>query len=91
MAKFSGNFRISLIVLAVGFILLVPLVAMQITEEVDWSAVDFVVAGALLLGAGFSYELVARKTENAKYKIAAGFGIFMTVLLIWAELAVGIF
>jgi hypothetical protein len=68
MAKFSGNFRISLIVLAVGFILLVPLVAMQITEEVDWSAVDFVVAGALLLGAGFHMNWLQgrQKMPNTK-------------------------
>ena len=37
-------------------LLLVPLVAMQFTREVRWGLADFIVAGALLFGAGlFSF------------------------------------
>lgn len=38
------------IALTTGLLLLVPLVAMQFTDEVDWGGGDFVVAGGLLFG-----------------------------------------
>jgi hypothetical protein len=59
------------VALATAFILLVPLVAMQITDEVDWSLADFAVAGALLGGTGLLLELAARKPGNIAYRAAA--------------------
>src|SRR5689334_13539241 len=38
------------IALATGLILLVPLIAMQLSDEVVWSLLDFATAGALLFG-----------------------------------------
>ena len=52
-------------------ILLVPLVAMQFTDEVDWGVFDFVFAGALLGGTGVLLELAARKPRNIAYRAAA--------------------
>ena len=52
------------IALGTAFILLVPLVAMQFTDEVAWDLADFVVAGILLFGAGLAYELIATKAGN---------------------------
>src|SRR5688572_15513319 len=43
------NKNIFLIVLATAFILLIPLIAMQFTDEVNWNLTDFVIIGALLL------------------------------------------
>ena len=79
------------IVLGAAVILLIPLVAMQFTDEVKWDLTDFVAIGILLLGAGFIYELTARKIRNAKHRFILGVVIVAAVLLIWAELAVGIF
>jgi hypothetical protein len=60
------------VALATALILLVPLVAMQFTDEVDWGVADFAVAGALLGGTGFLlYELAARKAGNIAYQAAA--------------------
>jgi hypothetical protein len=59
------------IALATAFILLLPLVAMQITDEVDWGVADFVFAGALLAGTGLLLELAARKAGNILYPAAA--------------------
>ena len=78
------------IVLATAFILLLPLLAMQFTDEVVWDLADFVVAGALLLGTGFTYELVARKGGNIAYRAAIGIALAAGLLLVWANLAVGI-
>ena len=49
------------IAFATVFILLLPLLAMQFTDEVVWDLADFAIAGVLLFGAGLMYELVAMK------------------------------
>lgn len=84
------NKAIIRIVLTTAFILLLPLLAMQFTDEVAWDLTDFVVAGALLLGTGFTYELVARKWDNIAYRAAVGVALAAALLLVWLNLAVGI-
>jgi len=85
------NNRLKIILTAVLTLLLIPLIAMQFTDEVNWTLSDFVVAGGLLLGTGLMCELVIRKVKNTKYRIAICVGLLLALLLIWAELAVGIF
>jgi hypothetical protein len=79
------------ILIAVPALLLIPLIAMQYTDEVKWSLFDFVVAGILLAGVGFTFEFIMRKIKVTKFRIAACFGLLLVFLLIWIELAVGIF
>lgn len=71
-------------------ILLVPLVAMQFTHEVNWTAFDFLVAGALLLAAGLVFELIVRQMGNRRVRLACSVGLAALFLLVWAQLAVGI-
>jgi len=59
------------IALGTGFVLPVPLIAMQVTEEVNWGILDFVIMGALLFSAGSIFVLVARKMPR-KYWLAIG-------------------
>jgi hypothetical protein len=59
------------IALVTAFILLLPLVAMQITDEVDWGVADFVLAGLLLGGTGLLLERAARKPRRTLYRAAA--------------------
>ena len=87
----TKNKRLFGIVLTVVLILLIPLIAMQFTSEVDWSPFDFLVMGVLLLGTGLACELVLRKVKKTAYRVAIVAGILVALLLIWAELAVGIF
>jgi hypothetical protein len=75
---------------AAALILLAPLVAMPFTDEVNWTVSDFVFAGALMFGALGTYELAVRKTGNTAYRAAAGVALAATVLLLWANGAVGI-
>lgn len=85
------NKRFITIIAVVVFILLIPLVAMQFTGEVNWTAFDFFAAAVLLFGTGFLCELALRKVNKIKYRIVVC-GVLLTALLvIWAELAVGIF
>ena len=69
---------------------LLPLLAMQFSDEVDWGAGDFLVFGAMLLAACGGYELVARATPRRGYRVAAGIALLTVFLLVWAQLAVGL-
>jgi hypothetical protein len=73
-----------------ALILLLPLVAMQFTDEVVWDETDFAVIGAMLFGACGAYELAARMTGNIAYRAAVGVAVVAAFILIWINLAVGI-
>lgn len=79
------------IVLIVALLLLLPLIAMQFTTEVNWTLSDFVVAGVLLLGTSLMCELVMRKVKKARLRMAICVALLIALFLIWAELVVGIF
>jgi dipeptide/tripeptide permease len=85
------NKRLIIILSAVFILLLIPLVAMQFTNEVDWNIFDFVVMGILLTGTGLLCELVLRKVKSVQNRIIICAVILFIFFLIWAELAVGIF
>ncbi|MDT0646346.1 hypothetical protein RM545_06560 [Zunongwangia sp. F260] len=83
--------RILFIVLIVGALLLIPLIAMQFSDEVVWDLFDFLVVGILLLGTGFLIDLVLRKVSTTKNRFIICGVIFAVLFIIWAELAVGLF
>lgn len=85
------NKRLAILLIAIAILLLIPLVAMQFTNEVNWTLFDFVIMGALLLGTGLVCELILRKVKNIKGRIVLCAAILLAFFLIWAELAVGIF
>jgi hypothetical protein len=90
----NGEFKVRQtvirIVLATALILLVPLVAMQFTDEVTWTRFDFAVAGALLIGTGLIYVMLARKVNTPRHRAVVGVSLAVALLLVWIELAVGI-
>lgn len=79
------------IVAGVVLLLLIPLLAMLFTNEVNWTLFDFLVMGVLLLGTGLLGELVIRKVKNKDYQIGIIAVVVAALFLLWAELAVGIF
>ena len=85
------NKRLTGILLTVAIILSIPLIAMQFTNEVDWSFSDFVVMGILLTGTGLMCELVMRKVRTTSGRLLIIAAILLALFLIWVELAVGIF
>ncbi len=85
------NKRLKIILLTITILLLIPLIAMQFTEHVNWTLGDFLVAGVLLFSTGLILDLIIRKIKNIQYRIAISIALFIILLLVWAELAVGIF
>jgi len=78
------------IAIPTAVILLLPLLAMQFTDEVLWDAADFVVAGTLLFAAGLTYQRVARRGRTTPYRVAVGVAVAAALLLVWMHPAVGL-
>lgn len=71
-------------------LLLVPAVAMQMTDEVDWTVSDFVFAGAAVFGTGLTYELVMRQRPGILYRCTLAVALMSALLLFWINGAVGL-
>jgi hypothetical protein len=78
-------------VLSPLLLLLLPLLGMFVSNEVNWSFFDFIIMGILILSFSFGIKQVLKTTKNTKYRILIIGLILILFLLIWAELAVGIF
>lgn len=72
-------------------ILLIPLVAMRFTDEVQWTLFDFVVMGVLISGTGLLMVLASRKIKSDNHRAVVIVALLVACLLIWAEGAVGVF
>ena len=83
--------RLKYLVLLILLILLLPLISMQFTNEVNWSFLDFLVAGILLLSTVVAIEFVVQNINKKSIKLLLILGFLAIIILIWIELAVGIF
>ncbi len=83
--------RFLIIFLIVGVLLMIPFLAMQFTTDVNWSVADFLIMGLLLLAGGLAIDLVLRKISGSRNRLITSGIILLVFLLIWAELAVGVF
>lgn len=89
-ASKANKVNLTWVAVVTGLLLLIPLVAIQFSEEVDWGVEDFVVMGLLIFGIGTSYEMLARKVKKEN-RIFVALALGALFLYLWAELAVGIF
>lgn len=71
-------------------LLLLPAVAMQFTDEVQWDAFDFLVMGGMLLAVCLAFEIAVRLARNNAYLVASAIAVGASFLTAWANLAVGI-
>jgi len=72
-------------------LLLIPLIGMTITDEINWSPFDFIIMGFLLTFLGIGINFVINRIKNFKNRILYIGILVLIFLLIWAELSVGIF
>ena len=73
------------------FLLIIPLLGVILTNSVEWSMFDFFLMGSLLLVLGIGIELTSLNFKQLNTRIAIISFIILIFLLIWIELAVGIF
>jgi hypothetical protein len=83
--------RLIAILFSVLMILLIPFVAMQFTNQVNWNIADFIIMGVLLLVTGLLCELVFRRVKSVTNRLIICGIILFALFLVWAEFAVGIF
>jgi hypothetical protein len=85
------NKRLIIILSAITTLLCIPLIAMQFTNEVNWTASDFVVMGILMFGTGLLCEFILRLVTTTRNRIILCGAILILFLLTYVELAVGLF
>ena len=83
--------RFLILLLITLILLLIPLIGTFVSDEVNWGLMDFVVGGILIYSAGAFVILVLHYIKSPAFRILLSFIIIALFLLVWAELAVGIF
>ena len=83
--------KTTLIYAVPAVLLCIPLLGNVISKEFNWSPSDFAIGGLLLFGTAFLIDLMLRIVKNKTYKILICAAIVLLLMLVWAELAVGIF
>jgi Kef-type K+ transport system membrane component KefB len=85
------NKRLLIIFTIIVVLLLIPFIGMQLSNEVNWTSSDFAIMTVLLTSTGLLFEIVMRNVKTTKKRVILGFTIIFIFLLVWVELAVGIF
>jgi uncharacterized membrane protein YfcA len=79
------------IIVVTGIVLFIPFIAMLITDEVRWNTFDFVLMDLMIFSSVLLGVTFQKKIKNPKKRILVMIILLLLFLLIWAELAVGIF
>lgn len=87
----DGSTQRWVLAIGVGALLLLPMIAMRFTDAIDWTTFDFAAAALLLGGGAIAYDVVTRRFRSTKARGIATVAVIMTVAIIWAEGAVGLF
>jgi hypothetical protein len=67
------------------------LTAMQFSSEVQWDLPDFVLMGSIIAALGMLFVLVSRQLHSRAWRVLTGAALALVLLLVWVELAVGVF
>jgi hypothetical protein len=80
------NIRLICILLAVPTLLLIPFIAMRFTNEVNWTALDFITMGFMLLVTGVAIEVALRIVRVTWIRVAAVAAILFGFVMVWGTL-----
>jgi hypothetical protein len=73
-----------------GGLLVLPILAMAFTREMNWGLEDVAAAALLLGGMGLLIELALKRVRSGRGRAIAVGLVVLLATLVWAELAVGI-
>ena len=85
------NLTITKRVLSPLSLLLIPLFGNIFSNQVNWSLFDFIIMGLLLGMLGIIIHYIMEKVRNKTFRIVPIIFVLIIFLMIWAELAVGVF
>jgi hypothetical protein len=85
------NLTITKRVLSPLSLLLIPLFGNIFSNQVNWSLFDFIIMGLLLGMLGIFIHYIVEKIRNKTFRIVPIIFVLIIFLMIWAELAVGVF
>ena len=80
------NIRLVCILIVVPALLLIPYFAMKFGDEVNWTAIDFIVMGFMLLVTGLAIEVALRIVKRTWMKVAAVAVILFGFVMVWGAL-----
>jgi DNA-binding winged helix-turn-helix (wHTH) protein len=75
--------------LAAALVLLMPLLAMQLSEEVNWGAEDFIWLAVMLTAFGLMFEVGLTWSTSLFYRAGLVMALATGFMLIWVIMAVG--
>lgn len=82
--------RIHIFIVIAILLLLLPFIAMQFSEAVNWTVFDFMAAAVFFAITIALIELVLRQVKKTSYRIGIFIAMGIMLFFIWAEFAVGI-
>jgi hypothetical protein len=82
----KNNTRLIGIIVGFELLLLIPYIAMRLTNEVVWTAADFLVMGALLLITALGVEVALRTVRVTWMKVAAVAAVIFGFVMVWGTL-----
>jgi len=80
------NKRLICFLAAAPALLLIPYIAMRFTNEVNWTALDFITMGFMLLMTGLAIEVALKIVRTAWIRTAAVFVILFGFVMVWGAL-----
>ena len=72
-------------------LLLIPLFGNCYSNQVNWYLFDFILMGFLFVLTGLSIHFILEKVRNKTFRIVPIIFVLIIFLMVWAELAVGVF
>ena len=82
----TQNIRLIAILVTAAVLLLIPFIAMKFTGEVNWTALDFIAMGIMLLCTGVGIEVALRIVKVSWIRVAAVAGVLFTFVMVWGSL-----
>ena len=89
--RISRTMKSLIIFIVLNSILLIPIIGIMISEEFQWDILDYVIAGFMLNILGIVLLIIHRYIDNRKLGFSVLAITIVAFILMWVELAVGIF